>query len=126
MKTVQALDVLPACWRPAWARVNFPTNQTPQFHCITMTHFMILSGNRSGSTWLLSLMNALPGVYADFECQIVSEAVSQAHLPLGRLGTAWRDLLADSAKAQGVSARILGSKLVVPPQHSERLIAARD
>jgi hypothetical protein len=72
------------------------------------TVFLILSGNRCGSTWLTFMLNALPDVAAEFEFQWREDVPSELHVAMKRPGFDLRAAL--TAISDAVPIR--GSKLV--------------
>jgi hypothetical protein len=74
--------------------------------------FLIVSNMRSGSTWLQTLLGALPDVATDFEMKLnVDYAPSPGHFILGERSLAVSELL----ERLSDSAPVVGSKLVLDP-----------
>jgi hypothetical protein len=70
--------------------------------------FLILSGNRCGSTWLTFMLNALPDVRAEFEFQWADAVPSELHVAMKRPGFDLQSALT----AVSESGSIRGSKMV--------------
>src|SRR5215831_3091646 len=72
--------------------------------------FLILSGSRSGSTWLASMVNALPDVRTDYEMQWYDGPLTHMHVSMKQPNF---DVRATLLRIVGVG-HIFGSKVTVP------------
>lgn len=79
---------------------------------VKRSYFLLVSGNRTGSTWLEMSLNALPDVSASLEMQWTDRAPSNLHVAMQASGFDLIRTLDRIAKRR----RVAGSKLVLPGQ----------
>lgn len=78
------------------------------------SYFLIVSGNRCGSTWLEFMLNMLPDVSLEYEVQWTDQYLSDLHISMKQEGFDVQRMF-DLISAESC---VVGSKLVFPPHLS--------